>query len=846
MRASIWRVLWAIPSRSHPHPCRFIAGRRLPFPQRSFHTSPNPRQEQGPPDAPWNNPAEQPNEEPNSEQTSDVQETPAEDPNGASDNLPKPKDRSNYGSASRRAARNVKREKLPPVYIPPWFLDRNVVLQRDRANANKRGGLSSDHVPQSQGQNDAEGTSSVNEASESENTDGRQQETAQETVQGLFSKMHLYHNNRREISSVVSAGLQVPSWQRAEVAASPKPHVVLFCPKNGGSSFLNVIGLELAEENSTDFLRLTPQDIAEIGGDYMDDPSKFRLNTLSSLGYDAHLATTVHFAQGPEEPPEAVDFDEPEGPEEDEVDQGRGNPKNAMQGSVGGFNAIHVGTFTARSFQDLLMPLITGSPQQSRGAGTKPVVAVKEKTPEMKMAMLVETLLNAPETKKMAEDSAVDSSNTQEQQKMAVAPGAVAQHSPDESSESSFRDPERGSEGLIVLIQDYPQISMTGMGRIFLDKLHEAVELRRREGQRVLIIGTISSEGFLPSFSRAGIDQVQRDPRSSPTRTIITPILPISLTHSYGKQHGKETKRINMRHLQDMLRRTAPVPAQVASVISDRSIDVDLRTTFLCGLEDSIWSFDRVNRAATTALGLLEGSEELTVKHIEQALEIIELSDSTKERWVAREKKRLDSRKEWLDNRKESTGSKSEIDTEERMRKLRKTCNKHEKKLLNGVVDPDSIKTTFDDVQVPPQTKIALKTLTSLSLVRPDAFTYGVLATDRIPGLLLYGPPGTGKTLLAKAVAKDSKATVLEVSGSGKYFAHLFTIPYTDKFQMSTICTSAKAKRMSEQSSPLPKSSPLASSSSTRRTPSWVPAPAPVIEPLTATSSTSSCANGTA
>lgn len=765
MRASIWRVLWAIPSRSHPHPCRFIAGRRLPFPQRSFHTSPNPRQEQDPPDAPLNNPTEQPNEGPNSEQTSDVQETPAEDPNGASDNLPKPKDRSSYGSASRRAARNVKREKLPPVHIPPWFLDRNVVLRRDRANANKRGGLSSDHVPQSQGQNDAEGTSSVNGASESEHGDDRQQETDQ----GLFSKIHLYHNNRREISSVVSAGLQIPSWQRAEVAASPKPHVVLFCPKNGGSSFLDAIGLDLAEENSTDFLRLTPQDIAEIGGDYMDDPSKFRLNTLSSLGYDAHLATTMRSAQGPEEPPEAVDFDEPEGPEEDEMDQGRGNPKNAVQGRVGGFSAIHVGTFTSSTLQNLLMPLISqiGSPQHSRGAGTKPVVAVKETTPELKMAMLVETLLNAPETKRAAEDSAVESSNIQEQQKMAVAPGAVPQDSPDGSSESSFQDAERGSEGLIVLIQDYPQISMTVMGRMFLNKLHEAVELRRREGQRVLIIGTISSEGFMPSFSRAGIDQVQRDPRSSPTRTIITPILALSLKHSYRMQHNMETKSINMRHLQDMLRRTAPVPAQVASVISDRSFDVDLRTTFLCGLEDSIWSFDRVNRAATAALGLLEGSEELTVKHIERALEIIELSDSTKERWVARERERLD-------NRKESTGSKSELDTEERMRKLRKTCNKHEKKLLNGVVDPDSIRTTFDDVQVPLQTKMALKTLTSLSLVRPDAFKYGVLATDRIPGLLLYGPPGTGKTLLAKAVAKDSKATVLEVSGSGKYFAHPF------------------------------------------------------------------------
>jgi SpoVK/Ycf46/Vps4 family AAA+-type ATPase len=56
--------------------------------------------------------------------------------------------------------------------------------------------------------------------------------------------------------------------------------------------------------------------------------------------------------------------------------------------------------------------------------------------------------------------------------------------------------------------------------------------------------------------------------------------------------------------------------------------------------------------------------------------------------------------------------------------------------------------------------------ITTLSLLRPDAFTYGVLATNKITGVLLYGPPGTGKTHLAKAVAKESGATMLEVSGA--------------------------------------------------------------------------------
>lgn len=785
MRTSIWRILQAIPSRSRPQACRFVAGRRLPLSQRSFHTSPNPRREENPPDAASSNFVEQPDDISNPEQTPFVQDFPTADPNGAPDNPPKPKDRSNYGSASRRAGRNVKpREKLPPVHIPPWFLASNVILRGDRADAPKKdesmtlirlGDLAANQAAQGQAQNGVEDTSSVVEASENQDSDGHHQKTDQAPSSKSRPATPLLDTiNMLEISSIVSAGLQVPSWERAEIAASPKPHVVLFCPKNGGTTFLDAVGLHLAEENSTDFLRLTPQDIAEIGGDYMDSSSTFRGNTLSSLGYDAQLATSMRFPQGPENPPEEEDFDETE---EEEMDQGPGKPKYSVQGRVGGFNAIHVGTFAATSIQDLFKPFISqsSSPQQPKVAGSKPVVQMKDMTPELKMTLLVETLLNAPEIKRAAENYAAGSSTAREQQEAAGGISPVSQSASEEASESPFRDAERGSEGLIVLIQDYPQISTTVNGGKFLDKMHEVVEARRREGQRVLIIGTASSKELMPSFSRSGVDHVQRDSRSVPTRTIITPINEVSPEHTFAQLHKDGIKSINIRHLKDMLRRTAPVPTQVASVISDRkTVEVDFKTTFLCDLDDSVWSFERVSRAATTALGLLEGSEELTIKHIMQALEIIEGSDDMKVDWIANEK-------EQLEKAAKPTASAVQKDSKERMRKLRKTCNEHEKKLLNGVVDPENIRTTFADVQASPQTIDALKTLTSLSLVRPDAFTYGVLATDRIPGLLLYGPPGTGKTLLAKAVAKESGATVLEVSGSGNYSLIHCSDPYTDQ-----------------------------------------------------------------
>jgi AAA+ superfamily predicted ATPase len=89
-----------------------------------------------------------------------------------------------------------------------------------------------------------------------------------------------------------------------------------------------------------------------------------------------------------------------------------------------------------------------------------------------------------------------------------------------------------------------------------------------------------------------------------------------------------------------------------------------------------------------------------------------------------------------------------------------------EKKLLSGLINAKDIHTTFSDIIVPQETKESLIGLTTLSLIRPEAFSYGVLKTEHIPGCLLYGPPGTGKTLLAKAVAKESGASVLEVSAA--------------------------------------------------------------------------------
>ncbi len=111
----------------------------------------------------------------------------------------------------------------------------------------------------------------------------------------------------------------------------------------------------------------------------------------------------------------------------------------------------------------------------------------------------------------------------------------------------------------------------------------------------------------------------------------------------------------------------------------------------------------------------------------------------------------------------ETQGSNEDVKSETR---APAKLNEYEKRIQSGLINKENLRTTFGDVHVPPETITALKLLTSLALVRPDAFSYGILAADKIPGCLLYGPPGTGKTMLAKAVAKESGANMLEISGA--------------------------------------------------------------------------------
>lgn len=89
--------------------------------------------------------------------------------------------------------------------------------------------------------------------------------------------------------------------------------------------------------------------------------------------------------------------------------------------------------------------------------------------------------------------------------------------------------------------------------------------------------------------------------------------------------------------------------------------------------------------------------------------------------------------------------------------------DEYEQAIAGEIVPPSAINTTFEDIGGLDDVINQLRETVIYPLTYPELFKSqgGLLAAPK--GVLLYGHPGCGKTLLAKALAKESGATFINL-----------------------------------------------------------------------------------
>jgi DNA polymerase III delta prime subunit len=634
-----------------------------------------------------------------------------------------------------------------------------------------------------------------------------------------------------EASARAAMGLSAQAGASSSHAAT-RSDIHLHCPDSNAHDQMDQYVRDIATVLHADLIRLDANDLADLTDEYVggssDSPGSF-----STLGYDVYdgaAATGVSIRGGrsgenmdPDEFDEQEDEDEDVDPQSmdlghfgnfDELRKALGDKRHDINKALGNFGIAGVSVALPGGGNPFAPP----RPVPTHSKRSEPSEYIT--WDDARLSALLRSVLDAPSKARIARlgkpsetadaqpgfAASLQGEQGEDSMPWPVRAGGMVgeivekMQSPVAGSGSSNTipavelkddtpDQSRSANGerkrTILQIRDLKDILANRLGESIVKRLVRIVQRRRRDGEEVLVIGTTAADVDGP------LDSLLDTYEDSPFRLIVVPpLFGMSATERHAYQSSAlmpplrsiyqapsydRIANINMRHITGMLNRLGHRSLRTSA------LEASFKKLTLPGthiLSEKVLPQEQVQRLVLTAIGLSQShakADSITPIHIALATAILARADHAVHSWTSfRDTQQFGKAAgKGIPFGKNGPGAGTSTAEQNpgqaRIESIKKDCNAHETRLLAGVVDPQNIKTGFNDVHATPESIEALKSMTTLSLMRPDAFSYGVLASDRLTGLLLYGPPGTGKTLLAKAVAKESGATVLEVSGAQIY-----------------------------------------------------------------------------
>lgn len=322
-------------------------------------------------------------------------------------------------------------------------------------------------------------------------------------------------------------------------------------------------------------------------------------------------------------------------------------------------------------------------------------------------------------------------------------------------------------ERLIVHVHNWVELTMTTEGASILEKLRTIVDRLWQDGSSAVIVGSVSND---KNASKLWHSKVKELSSGDCYPIVFSPSTGELALKTWEEQDNVLDNLSNINWMLECLRgEQAHVLLPLSRSESDSNEAVNELITHL---SSGVYSNHWIYRICTQAIGLQRLTGNLDASTLAEALRQMKVVDGARSNMLETLAKSTvvpalapsspirDLMSLGNDITSEATSSSS------RRKEPPSDLDEEEKKLLPGIVNVDEIHTTFEEVIVPPEIRESLMALTALSIQHPKAFSYGVLARERIHGCLLYGPPGTGKTLMAKAVAKGSGANMLEISAA--------------------------------------------------------------------------------
>ncbi|KAH8986052.1 ATPase [Lactarius hatsudake] len=90
--------------------------------------------------------------------------------------------------------------------------------------------------------------------------------------------------------------------------------------------------------------------------------------------------------------------------------------------------------------------------------------------------------------------------------------------------------------------------------------------------------------------------------------------------------------------------------------------------------------------------------------------------------------------------------------------------NRYEQRIASGVIHPDDIDVQLTDIGGLEEIISWLQNFVIIPFLHPRRYRSSSALSTAPKGVLLHGPPGCGKTMLAKALAKESGATFINIA----------------------------------------------------------------------------------